>query len=104
MEIRERAYRVTYDLIKDTKWMYNEHLVGIYATLVNNYSLPNTQETVYGMQEAIIDEYFNGCEPEWASMDAERWWFGMNTDYFKSNDKEIDAYKWLVVPPRRLFM
>jgi hypothetical protein len=95
----KKAYRIATQSINDTKYLYTRDIPGVYATLVKQYLLPNTQDTVDGMRDAFIDIYFSGVEPEWYSMEAEKWWFGMTPDYFD----DTHGWKFKVKPPNKLF-
>ena len=107
-----RTLRFANELVGEMKWLYTYQLPALYSTLVNSLRCPNNQETIEAMQEALMENFFGGCEPEWASMEACDWWFNMTPEYFDvSVTRTYESFgttysdrncKFLVAPPARL--
>ena len=99
----KKAYNFVTKDIDGFKYLYIEHLLGIVNTFVH-YRIPITDDTIEGMKSALEDYFWSGIEPDWATMEAEKWWTDMNADSFvevpihgaKPWDKEHrqTEYKW----------
>ena len=75
-------------------------LLGIYGILLRN-GCSHSAETVDGMKEAIEEYFFGGFEPEWATMKACDWWFGLDHTSFIINN-ESGYHRWASPPPDHL--
>ena len=82
----KKAYKVTINLIKDTKRIYPQYLGGIFKTLLN-YDCVLDQDAIEGMKMAIMDNYYGGIEPDYHTLDAAKWWDNMTPEYISDELK-----------------
>lgn len=113
-----KAYKLTMNLIKGTKYMYIDLVAGIYSTLMYSYQLEHCNDVVQGMMRAIEEYYWDNIEPEWESMETEKFWNNMNVEYFtkyrakvynyktqkEEDDQKYFHYKWAIEIPKRLLV
>lgn len=93
-KVNEKALRVTRHLVDDIKYLYTDWLLGMYSTLINHYSCPNEDSTVFAMKEVLEEHFWSGIEPDWASMEACEWWTNLDSSYFNfynNNQRKIDT-------------
>lgn len=78
-----RVFDIVENLIVDCKWIYKSTVKKIYLTLVNSYKLPDNQNTVNNMRDAIIDHFWGGVEPEYDDLDDFEFWEKMTPEKLK---------------------
>lgn len=83
-----KAYRITINNIKGSKYMYMNMITGVLATLVNNYNLPLNQNTINDMKDAFIDYFYDGVEPENWNDKQWKWWDNLSPNYFNYEMKK----------------
>lgn len=77
-----KAHRVARKLLADTKYFYTWMILGVYTSMTEHYGVPEGQETCDAIKDVLIEEYFGGCEPEFASKEAWEWFENFGPDYF----------------------
>tara|TARA_R110000737_G_C14569235_1_gene483800 strand:- start:815 stop:1150 length:336 start_codon:yes stop_codon:yes gene_type:complete len=106
----EKELKYAQRLIVGTTRLYSAQILGIYTTMIRNYNCDRAK-SVRAIRETLEDEYFNGIEPEWASLEACEWWGNMDETYFVESThtglhtKPSIVYEWSEnhVPPAKLF-
>jgi len=95
MNIRyDRSKKISSGLISDMKYMYVDTVIGLLGTLVLNYRLSLSQDTIDGMKDALIDEFFYGLDPDWKDYGTYRWFEEVNPDWFEIRNADFYCNKF----------
>lgn len=102
-----KEYLIAKELIENTKTIYTNYILGIYS-IMTNYRGCRAEATCEAIKTVIIEEYFDGFEPNYASIEAHDWFNGLNPNYFSSYDMNTQKQKdteWAqnFLPPTTLF-
>jgi len=92
-----KAYKISYNQLKDFKYFYIHHLAGLVGTLVEGYGLKLDQDLIEDMKLAICDVFEGGCEPEFKSDNHGELWNSLSPESFEEyNDSYYKSkhYRW----------
>jgi hypothetical protein len=64
-------------------YLYVDHFIGIYTSMVENYKC-KPKESISAIKMTLEDHFWEGIEPDWASLEAYEWWDNLNPDYIES--------------------
>jgi len=88
MSLQTKAKKITLKELEGIKYMHADMVVGLLGAVVRYEGMSICQEVIDGMKDAIIDYFFDGCDPEWESYGIWQWFENMSPDWFtlKPND------------------
>ena len=89
----KKAYAITKDQISDMKYFYWDGVVGLVGIVCQNYGVPLSQDTLDGIKQAIVDDFFGNVEPEWDSYGLWQWWEKLSPDWFQLTTNDIKCNK-----------
>jgi len=88
-----KSKRIADELVSGFKYMYTSNVIGLISTLVCNYSLPLSQETINGVKDALIDHFFDGMDSEWEDYGMWQWFENLNPDWFREEKDSLYCNK-----------